>query len=278
MQGMSLAMLGAGLVAGGLASPAHATTEYLGERADRLPISLVTNSRQWSVYQVTPTSSATITLAQSEMDTPDALGYQVVIYGDAGGRVGGLVGTLTQSSTGSTTVSYRGAVTLSQGCTYWVGIKGSTPVYVANPFLSSGSQISPWRWTTTGLRRAFTEDFGDTYDYLADPLSPVLSLSGIPSDARACGGSQAIGATLPPVEHALGFNANGGSCSLSNSGLVVDGTWIRVPSAEQCVRPGFTLLGWNPKPDGSDPLGFDPGGWTLMTDDNTLFAIWVPSG
>jgi hypothetical protein len=83
---------------------------------------------------------------------------------------------------------------------------------------------------------------------------------------------------LPPVEYALGFNANGGSCSLSNSGQIVDGAWIRVPTAEQCERPGFTLLGWNPKSDGSDPLGFDPGGWTLMTDDNTLFAIWVPSG
>jgi hypothetical protein len=83
---------------------------------------------------------------------------------------------------------------------------------------------------------------------------------------------------LPPLEYVLGFNANGGSCSLSNSGQIIDGVWIRVPTAEQCSRPGFRLLGWNPKPDGSDPLGFDPGGWTLMTDDNTLFAIWVPSG
>jgi hypothetical protein len=81
---------------------------------------------------------------------------------------------------------------------------------------------------------------------------------------------------LPPVEHRLGFDANGGTCTLTNSGPIIDGVWIKVPDEEQCTRPGYTLLGWNPKPDGSDPLGFDPGGWTLMTDDNTLYAIWVP--
>jgi len=81
---------------------------------------------------------------------------------------------------------------------------------------------------------------------------------------------------LPPVEHSLGFNANGGACTLTNSGPIIDGVWSQVPTAEQCTRPGFTLLGWNPKPDGSDPLGFDPGGFTLMTDHNTLYAIWVP--
>ncbi len=83
---------------------------------------------------------------------------------------------------------------------------------------------------------------------------------------------------VPPSEFRLGFNANGGACNSTNSGPIIDGVWIQVPTAEQCSRPGFRLLGWNPKPDGSDPLGFDPGGWTLMTDDNTLFAIWVPSG
>jgi len=98
----------------------------------------------------------------------------------------------------------------------------------------------------------------------AQPVAPVTSEGGR--------------TVLPPLEYVLGFNANGGSCSLSNSGQIIDGVWIQVPTAEQCSRPGFRLLGWNPKPDGSDPLGFDPGGWTLMTDDNTLFAIWVPSG
>jgi hypothetical protein len=81
---------------------------------------------------------------------------------------------------------------------------------------------------------------------------------------------------LPLVEYTLGFDANGGTCNLTNSGPIINGTWIKVPTAEQCTRPGYTLLGWNPRADGGDPLGFDPGGWTVMTGDNTLYAIWVP--
>jgi hypothetical protein len=82
---------------------------------------------------------------------------------------------------------------------------------------------------------------------------------------------------LPLVQHTLGFDANGGQCTLTSSGPIFDGTWITVPTIQQCTRPGYRLLGWNPKSDGSDPLGFDPGGWTVMTGDNTLYAIWVPS-
>ncbi len=81
---------------------------------------------------------------------------------------------------------------------------------------------------------------------------------------------------LPPVEHTLGFDANGGTCTLTSSGTIIDGVWIQVPTTQQCSRPGYTLLGWNPRADGGDPLGFDPGGWTVMTGDNELYAIWVP--
>jgi len=81
----------------------------------------------------------------------------------------------------------------------------------------------------------------------------------------------------PIVQHTLGFDANGGQCTLTSSGPIFDGTWITVPTSQQCTRPGYRLLGWNPKSDGSDSLGFDPGGWTVMTGDNTLYAIWVPS-
>jgi hypothetical protein len=110
----------------------------------------------------------------------------------------------------------------------------------------------------------------------------LLTLSNVVVGTGGGGGGGGTSAAtnqpilLPPVEHTLTSNANGGTCTLTSSGLITDGVWIKVPSAEQCSRPGFTLLGWNPKPDGSDPLGFDPGGWTLMTDDNVLYAIWVP--
>ncbi len=75
----------------------------------------------------------------------------------------------------------------------------------------------------------------------------------------------------------LGFDANEGSCQTPVSRAFATGTWAQVPGAEDCTRPGYVLLGWNPSPDGSDPLGFDPDGWTHMTGHNTLYAIWVPA-
>jgi hypothetical protein len=74
----------------------------------------------------------------------------------------------------------------------------------------------------------------------------------------------------------LGFHANEGSCQTPSSRGFLTGTWAQVPGAEDCTRPGYVLLGWNPSPDGSDPLGFAPNGWTHMTGHNTLYAIWVP--
>jgi uncharacterized delta-60 repeat protein len=116
---------------------------------------------------------------------------------------------------------------------------------------------------------------GGFTSYNGTPISRIARLLNS-SAPIGLGGSGSGRFVLPPVEHRLGFDANGGTCTLTNSGPIIDGVWIKVPDEEQCTRPGYTLLGWNPKPDGSDPLGFDPGGWTLMTDDNTLYAIWVP--
>ena len=83
-------------------------------------------------------------------------------------------------------------------------------------------------------------------------------------------------ASTPVAEFSLQYEANGGVCTVSTSGPIPNGVWIQVPLADRCARSGYFLLGWNPRADGGDPLGFDPGGWTLMTGDNTLYAIWLP--
>lgn len=83
-------------------------------------------------------------------------------------------------------------------------------------------------------------------------------------------------ATSSVAQFTLQYESNGGACTVSTSGPIPDGVWIQVPLADRCTRPGYFLLGWNPRADGGDPLGFDPGGWTLMTGDNTLYAIWLP--
>jgi hypothetical protein len=106
--------------------------------------------------------------------------------------------------------------------------------------------------------------FGEVLNVIA-----TVSLSG-----GSQGGSSPTPIVLPPVLFTLGYDANGGTCSVTNSGSVESGSWTSVPTAEQCTRSGYTLLGWNPRSDGGDPLGFSPGGSTQVTGDNTLYAIW----
>lgn len=79
--------------------------------------------------------------------------------------------------------------------------------------------------------------------------------------------------TSPP-QFTLNFDANGGTCSRNSSGPVDEGTWITVPTTQECSRSGYELVGFNISKDGSNPLGFDPGGYTVMTGDNTVYAIW----
>jgi hypothetical protein len=79
-----------------------------------------------------------------------------------------------------------------------------------------------------------------------------------------------------PDTHNLSFDANEGTCQMPSVQAFWTGTWTQVPGIDDCTRPGWELLGWNPRPDGGDPLGFAPSGWTVMTGHNTLYAIWVP--
>ena len=72
--------------------------------------------------------------------------------------------------------------------------------------------------------------------------------------------------------YTLGYDANGGSCSVS-SGSALSGVWLTLPTADQCSRSGYTLAGWNTSSDNSG-LAFGPGGATVMSSDNTVFAIW----
>jgi hypothetical protein len=110
-----------------------------------------------------------------------------------------------------------------------------------------------------------------------DPLRPgdtIGTLFGPVSNFRVIYGGPPFAPALAPARFALNFDANGGTCTRDSSGLVNEGTWITVPRADECSRSGYELVGFNVKKDGSSPLGFDPGGYTVMTSDNTIYAIW----
>jgi hypothetical protein len=106
---------------------------------------------------------------------------------------------------------------------------------------------------------------------------PSTATGGLVGRGLYCDTKRPLGpGVLPPPEFTLQFDANGGTCSVTSSGRVVVDRWVPVPSEQDCSRPGFTLVGFNPSADGSDPLGFAPGALTRVTGDNTLYAIWVP--
>lgn len=78
--------------------------------------------------------------------------------------------------------------------------------------------------------------------------------------------------TRVPARFTISYDHQGGACT-PQSNTEDDGTWLQLPTEATCRRPGFELVGWNTAADSSG-LGFAPGGWTLVTGDNTLHAIW----
>jgi hypothetical protein len=204
---------------------------------------------------------------------------------------------ITFTSIAFASPAHAAAVTIPLSCTLTLTLSPTTVVANSGDFfdvvpagifsatvtLSSGV-TGPTSFNSSAGAQRYTvnTNSGGSLTFLATSGGCNGSSATLTFTGSGGGGGGGTGATsvqpilLPPVEHSLGFNSNGGTCELTNSGPIIDGAWTQVPTAEQCTRPGYTLLGWNPNPDGSDPLGFDPGGFTVMTDDNTLYAIWVP--
>ena len=111
-------------------------------------------------------------------------------------------------------------------------------------------------------------------------------------------GSGGSSASSPGAQYALNFNANDGTCTTPHTARVTASEWIQVPDEEQCSRSGHSLLGWATSPNfpttiaqrqkdsgwgayvltnesGSIASVFIPAkGWTVVSGDNTLYAIW----
>jgi hypothetical protein len=208
------------------------------------------------------------------MEDTDNLIFRGAVYAYTPGALPGeplWVGPQVQLGTSRDTVliTFTPNLRLDPGTTYVIG---ATTLYdLDQPSGGSEWKVAPDEAYPDGSLTFFNQ-IGDTS--WATGFAIDMSFT---ATFTATGDGSDSSAVLPPVEHLLGFNANGGTCSLTSSGLIIDGVWTQVPTAQQCSRPGFTLLGWNPRADGGDPLGFDPGGWTVMTGDNVLYAIWVPA-
>ena len=96
----------------------------------------------------------------------------------------------------------------------------------------------------------------------------TITYGGPRSDASPSTGSRQV------PQFGLVLDAQGGACS-SSVPTVDEGTWVQLPAADACSRPGHVLVGWLARQtDGPPAILFAPSAWTLMSGDNTLFAVW----
>ena len=112
---------------------------------------------------------------------------------------------------------------------------------------------------------------------------------------RIGGAADPVPAEAPAATWSLGLNADGGVCSESAT-VGAEGTWQQLPKATACSKAGVTLLGWATSPafpvgrakeqvakgwgaideviEGVRMIFIPAGGYTFITGENSLYAIW----
>lgn len=126
-----------------------------------------------------------------------------------------------------------------------------------NTFTRSGFTFAGWS-TSAGGSIAYGN--GATYNFVAGGTTLFAQWTAVPPPPP------------PPSQYTLTYAPNGGTCTASGV-TDVDGTWVTLPGTSACTRTGYTFTGWNTQANGGG-IGFNPGGSTQLTGDNTLYAQW----
>lgn len=174
--------------------------------------------------------------------------------------------------------------------------------YVVNATTLTGIQVTLGNTSTVGPR---VIGIGKTATYGTQRTQWIVTFTGSGGGGGGGGGGSSSDSTdtsAPASETlSLAVQASGASCSGgSPSGLV--GTWLSLPSADQCsqsgasAKPGAKLLGWSTSSafpvalaqhqldmhwgvydgdvDGARMIFIPGGGAVLVSGANTLFPIW----
>lgn len=272
-------VVGLSMAMGGVAvAPSANAASTLDQSVSGTTHNTTFTSTQW----VGQSFTAGITGALTRIDIPfqkvgnPTDGVTVSVYAAAGGVPSGSPLASTGVSPGDITqfggtvspvrVAFNPAPQVVSGRQYvytlsTTQVYGSAPhnFYVAlapgpGDVYAGGSDVFcflPCGWTAnTGFEYSFA-----TY---VDPGEP-----GVPS------------VTTP--QWTLDFVPEGGTCT-STSATRLDQTWLQLPDASACTKPGYRLAGWVARQtDGPPPIAFAPGGWTFMTGDNHVHALWAPA-
>jgi hypothetical protein len=223
-----------------LSVPAHASTDLLIPPSTDPGGSYTTNANDFPAWRIIPTSTATLSAATAIFDTVDATGYRVVVYANAVDRPGSVVGELSQSSSGSTTVQFTGCIPMLAGTTYWVGFQGSaTGVFLSNIQRNTGPQTSSWQWDTSALNQA----------RIQNGVSTLFNASAFPR------------ATLAGTVTADPVCASNSGASLASPAPILQ--QFGVPKVGTCESAQPADLDWS---------GVSSGGWGVS------WAQWMNSG
>ncbi|MDL2323603.1 InlB B-repeat-containing protein [Ruminococcaceae bacterium OttesenSCG-928-A16] len=78
------------------------------------------------------------------------------------------------------------------------------------------------------------------------------------------------------IWHKVIYDANGGTGEqIDKQSPYLDGSTVTILGQGGITRPGYTFKGWNLAPDGSGTM-YQAGDTFVITEDTTLYAIWVP--
>lgn len=131
------------------------------------------------------------------------------------------------------------------------GTSGTTVVLTANSFTDTGYTFSGWNTAKDGSGTGYS-----------DQASLVLGSSNVTLYAMWIGNVGAIG-----------FNANGGTGTMTNQSLSTGKT---APlTAVAFTRAGYTFQNWNTKQDGTGTTYADQASYTMGPTSVTLYAQWL---
>lgn len=224
-----------------------------------------------------PNNASDVYARGTVTSTSSSVGALIGEYTGGSGSGTRLRGYATGLTTGSTAIGgFVGAATGNPNWTagYWdtettgrsnaagsgspTGLTGQTTTAMKNidTYIAGGWSIST-TWSASGSTWGICSSVNDGYPYLqATYTSDPCPRAGTPS----------------PTVFTLALDANGGVCT-STSVSGDSGTWVALPAATACTREGFTLAAWSTSRTGGG-ITLAPGGFTLLTDNNSLYAIW----
>lgn len=217
-----------------LGTPAHASTNYISPGLNNSGNTLWDRATGWTAFRVSPSSSAQISSASALFDSNAATGYRVQVFSDSAGTIGPVIGTLSQTSSGSSTVQFSGSVSLCSGSSYWIAVIGTvaSPNYLADEYVFDRGTTALWSWDTGTNQAAWTSNSGTTYNYYTPTTEySGLALSGNPL-VGTCGSSaeSASSTSSPaPLMQQFGRPASGTCTEAASSELnwsqVAGGGW-----------------------------------------------------